>query len=237
MNNSMDRPWFASYEPNVPRSVEIPHVTLNHFLAESTRKYPYNTATNFVLSYLARGLYTVGGKMTYQKLNEMVDRFANALYQLGVRKGDRVALMLPNSPHYVIAFFAAMRIGAIVVNNNPTYTARELKHQLVDSGSETIVLLNLFYPRLQEIRAETPLKRVIVAYIYDTLGPLSRFLVHAKQSKQPDWVDVSKDSSVYLFQHLLERYGPNPPQSMCSPKTLRCSSIPAGRRVCPRRRC
>jgi hypothetical protein len=83
MNNNMDRPWFASYEPNVPRSVEIPNVTLNHFLAESTRKYPYNTATNFVLSYLARGLYTVGGKMTYQKLSETVDRFANALYSTG----------------------------------------------------------------------------------------------------------------------------------------------------------
>ncbi len=211
MDEAMDRPWFTSYEPRVPRSIEIPDVTLNYFLAESTRKYPYNTATNFVLSYLARRLLTVGGKMTYQKLNEMVDRFANALYQLGVRKGDRVALMLPNSPHYVIAFFAAMRIGAIIVNNNPTYTARELKHQLVDSGAETIILLNLFYPRLQEIRAETPLKRVIVAHVFDTLGPLSRFLVHAKQSKQPEWVDVSQDKSIYLFQHLLERYGPNPP--------------------------
>lgn len=60
--NNMDRPWFASYEPNVPRSVEIPNVTLNYFLAESTRKYPHNIATNFVLSYLARGLYTVGGR-------------------------------------------------------------------------------------------------------------------------------------------------------------------------------
>lgn len=207
----MDRPWFTSYEPRVPRSIDIPDVTLNYILAESARKYPYNTATSFVLSYLARGLLTVGGKMTYQKLNEMVDRFANALYQLGVRKGDRVALMLPNSPHYVIAFFAAMRLGAIVVNNNPTYTARELKHQLVDSGAETIVMLNLFYPRLQEVRAETPVKRVIVAHVFDTLGPLSRFLVHAKQSKQADWVDATQDKSVYLFQHLLERYGPNPP--------------------------
>lgn len=213
----MDRPWFTSYEPRVPRSIEIPDVTLNYIFAESARKYPYNTATNFVLSYLARGLLTVGGKMTYQKLNEMVDRFANALYQLGVRKGDRVALMLPNSPHYVIAFFAAMRLGAIVVNNNPTYTARELKHQLVDSGAETIVMLNLFYPRLQEVRAETPVKRVIVAHVFDTLGPLSRFLVHAKQSKQADWVDVTQDKSVYLFQHLLERYGPNPPAVEVAP--------------------
>src|SRR5919201_270452 len=122
----MDRPWFKNYEPNVPQTIDYPAVTLEYFLDESARKYPYNTATHFVLSYLAGGRFTVGGKLTYRKLNELADRFATALYQLGVRKGDRVALMLPNSPHFVVAFFGAMKLGAIVVNNNPTYTSREL---------------------------------------------------------------------------------------------------------------
>ena len=139
----MDQPWFKSYEPLVPHTLEYPDITLDAFLAESARKYPYNTASNFVLSYLAGGRFTVGGKLTYRKLSELADRFATALYQLGVRKGDRVALMLPNSPHFVIAFFGAMKLGAIVVNNNPTYTARELSPQLQDSGAETIILLNL----------------------------------------------------------------------------------------------
>src|SRR5919205_79745 len=98
----------------------------------------------------------------------MVDHPWFAHYEPRVRKGDRVALMLPNSPHFVIAFFGAMKIGAIVVNNNPTYTARELRHQLDDSGAETIVLLNLFWPRLREIQGETSVKRVIVAHAFDT---------------------------------------------------------------------
>jgi long-chain acyl-CoA synthetase len=208
----MDRPWLKNYEPRVPQTISYPDVTLDYFLAESARKYPYNTATNLILSYLAGGRFVVGGKLTYRKLNELVDRFATALYQLGVRKGDRVALMLPNSPHFVIAFFGAVKIGAIVVNNNPTYTARELKHQLADSGAETIVLLNLFWPRLREIQAETPLKRVIVAHIFDLLGFPSKLLVKAKQRREPDWVDVQKEHNIFFFQHLIEKYNPTPPQ-------------------------
>jgi long-chain acyl-CoA synthetase len=208
----MDRPWLENYEPRVPKTISYPNVTLDYFLTESTRKYPYNTATNLILSYLAGGRFVVGGKLTYRQLNELVDRFATALYQLGVRKGDRVALMLPNSPHFVIAFFAAVKIGAIVVNNNPTYTARELKHQLEDSGAETIVLLNLFWPRLREIQAETPIKRVIVAHIFDTLGFPSKLLVKAKQRREPDWVEVQKESNIFFFQHLIEKYNPTPPQ-------------------------
>jgi long-chain acyl-CoA synthetase len=208
----MDGPWFKSYEQRVPHTLEYPDVTLDYFLDESTRKYPYNTATNFVLSYLAGGRFTVGGKLTYRKLNELVDRFAHALYQLGVRKGDRVALMLPNSPHFVIAFFGAMKIGAVVVNNNPTYTARELKHQIEDSGAETIILLNLFWPRLNEIQQETPLKRVIVAHVFDTLGFPSRLLVKSKQRRAPDWVDVKPAPNLHFFQDLLDTYGPTPPK-------------------------
>jgi len=213
----MDRPWFNSYEPLVPKTLEYPSITLDTFLNESARKYPYNTATNFVLSYILGERYTVGGKQTYRKLNELVDRFANALYQLGVRKGDRVALMLPNSPQFVIAFFAAIKLGAIAVNNNPTYTPRELKHQLEDSGAETIVLLNLFWPRLHEIRAETPLKRVIVTQIFDTLGFPSNLLVKSKQRKDPAWVDAPSEPNVYFFKDLIDSYGPNVPKVEVSP--------------------
>src|SRR5689334_11056546 len=192
-----DRPWFKSYEPTVPHSIAYSGATLDTLLADSARKYPFNTATNFVLSYLAGGRFTVGGRLTYRKLNELADRFATALYQLGVRKGDRVALMLPNSPHFVIAFFGAMKIGAVIVNNNPTYTARELKHQLEDSGAETIVLLNLFWPRLREVQEDTPIKRVIVANIFDTLSFPSRLLVKSKQRRAPEWVDVQPEHNIF----------------------------------------
>lgn len=213
----MQQPWFSSYEARVPHTVDVPATTLDTFLTESARKYPYNTATNFVLSYLLGGRYTVGGQMTYRQLNEQVDRFANALYQLGVRKGDRVALMLPNSPQFVIAFFATAKLGAVVVNNNPTYTARELKHQLEDSGAETIVILNLFWPRLKEVQAETPVKRVIVTHIFDTLGFPSSLLVKAKQRKDPSWVDVPAGPNLFFYSDLVSKYGPNLPQVSISP--------------------
>ncbi len=213
----MERPWFKHYGERIPRSVQIPDVTLDYLLRESARKYPHNTATNFVLSYLLGGRFTVGAKLTYQQLNEHVDRFANALYQLGVRKGDRVALMLPNSPHFVIAFFAAMRIGAIIVNNNPTYTSRELRYQLQDSGAETIILLNIFYPRLREIQVDTSIKRVIVAHIHDTLPFPSNLLVKAKQKRDPAWVDVHPEHNIFFFQRLLEKYPPMPPKVDVSP--------------------
>ncbi|KPV52196.1 long-chain fatty acid--CoA ligase [Kouleothrix aurantiaca] len=213
----MQQPWFSSYEARVPHTVDVPAATLDTFLTESARKYPYNTATNFVLSYLLGGRYTVGGEMTYRQLNEQVDRFANALYQLGVRKGDRVALMLPNSPQFVIAFFATVKLGAVVVNNNPTYTARELKHQLEDSGAETIVILNLFWPRLKEVQAETPVKRVIVTHIFDTLGFPSSMLVKAKQRKDPAWVDVPAGPNLFFYKDLMAKYGPNLPQVSISP--------------------
>ena len=195
-----DRPWFKSYEPRVPHTIPYPDTTLDRFLADTARKYPLNTATNFVLSYLIGERFTVGGKLTYRKLDELANRFATALYQLGVRKGDRVALMLPNSPHFVIAFFGAMKLGAIIVNNNPTYTSRELKHQLEDSGAETIVLLNLFWPRLREVQEETPIKRVIVAHIFDTLGFPSSLLVKSKQRRSPEWVDVHPEQNIFFFQ-------------------------------------
>ncbi len=213
----MEKIWLSYYEPGVPKSLTYPEITLSDMLNNSAKTYADHTATNFVLRYLLGGRFTVGGKLTYRQLNEKVDRMATALYQLGVRKGDRVAVMLPNSPHYIITFFACMRLGAIVVNTNPTYTGRELQHQLHDSGAETIVLLNLFWPRLREVRAETPVKRVIVVHIFDTLVFPSNFLVKSAQKKTPEWVDVMPEQDIFFFQHLLEKYGPTPPKVNLTP--------------------
>ncbi len=213
----MEKPWLSNYEKGVPPSLTYPNHTLNDMLQTAARTYGDKTATNFVLKYMLGGRFTVGGKLTYKQLNELVDRLATALYQLGVRKGDRVAVMLPNSPHYIISFFAAMRIGAIVVNVNPTYTSRELQHQLSDAGAETIIMLNLFWPKLREVRPETPVKRVIVAHIFDTLGFPSNFLVKSSQRRTPEWVDVHPEQDTFFFAHLLEKYGPTPPKVNIDP--------------------
>jgi long-chain acyl-CoA synthetase len=182
------------------------HLNLFELLVASAKSFPKNPAARLILSYLAGGRVTIGGELNYTQLLNHVEHFANALYQLGVRKGDRIALMLPNTLHYVISFFAAMRIGAIIVNNNPTYTARELKHQLVDSGAETIIILNLFYPRLREIQVDTSVKRVIVAHMYDLLSFPSKQLVKAKQQRDASWVTVQPEHDIFFFQRLIEKY-------------------------------
>ncbi len=206
------KPWLKFYEKTVPQTLEYPEVPLDTLLTQSAQYYADHIATNFVLKYILKGRFTVGGKLTYREFDELVNRFATALYQIGVRKGDRIGLMLPNSPHFLITFFAAMRLGAIIVNINPTYTSRELKHQLDDSGAETIVLLNLFWPRLREIQSSTTIKRTIVAHIFDTLPFPSNLLVKLSQRKEKDWVTVKPEHDIFFFGHLLEKYSPTPPQ-------------------------
>jgi len=209
----MEHPWLRHYDPDTPHTLSYPDVTLDRFLDDAARDCPTRPAITFVLKYLLGGRVLIGSRLTYRRLRIQADRFAAALHQLGVRKGDRLALMLPNSPQFVIAFFAALRIGAIVVNTNPTYTAPEIQHQVADSGAETIVLLNLFLPRLRKVQAELPkLKRVIVAMIDDTLPfPASALVRHAGR-RDPNWVEVIPDESTYRFANLLTRSSAVPPE-------------------------
>ncbi|MBX0328372.1 long-chain fatty acid--CoA ligase [Oscillochloris sp. ZM17-4] len=206
----MEKPWLSAYESGVPATLSYPEQTLGDLLGDTASRYPDKIATNFILSYILGGRFTVGGALSYRQLNDLVDRVAAALADLGVGQGKRIGLMLPNSPHYIISFFAAMRLGAVVVNINPTYTSRELQHQLVDSGAETIILLNLFWPRLREVRAETPVTRVIVAHVFDTLGFPSRLLVQRNQRRAPEWVDVPAAPDTFFFRDLL-RHAQSPP--------------------------
>jgi long-chain acyl-CoA synthetase len=212
----MEKPWLSAYEKGVSPTLSYPEQTLGDLLGDTARRYPDKIATNFILKYMLGGHFAVGGKLTYKQLSDLVDRMATALYQLGVRKGERVGIMLPNSPHYIISFFAAMRLGAVVVNINPTYTSRELQHQLADAGAETLVLLNLFWPRLREVRPETPVKRVVVAHVFDTLGFPSSLLVKSAQRRAPEWVDVPPEQDIFFFSELL-RYPPSPPRVSLDP--------------------
>jgi long-chain acyl-CoA synthetase len=196
--------WFNHYEPHVPHTLSYPDMPLQQFLEDAARRYPDRPATKLVLRYLLGGRVTIGGALTYRELNAHADRFAAALQRMGVKPGDRVAVMLPNSPQFVIAFYGALKAGAIVVNVNPTYTAHELQQQLTDSGAETIILLNLFYKRLAEARPHTPLKNVIVTHIFDLLGFPSKQLVKRAQQKEAEWVDVTPGNGVQLFETVLQ---------------------------------
>jgi long-chain acyl-CoA synthetase len=213
------KPWLAHYENSVSASLHYPDITLHEMFAQTVKQQSEHIATRLVLRYLLGGRLTAGGVLNYRQLNDLVERFAAALAGLGVKKGDRVAIMLPNSPHFIIAFFAAARIGAIVVNTNPTYTARELKAQLDDSGAETIVLLNLFHGRMKEIAGQTKVRNTIVAFVDDTLAFPFKQLVRSSQKKESDWQDVQAGDGVHLFGELL-KHAPNAPAVPISPNDV-----------------
>src|SRR4029079_1848237 len=125
------RPWTTHYDAGVPATLRYPDATMHAFLDDAAESYPNATATIFF-----------NAKRTYKRISDDAWRFANGLRSLGVKKGDRVALMLPNTPQFVIAFFGTLRAGATVVPCNPLYTVPELRHQLQDCGAEAIVVLS-----------------------------------------------------------------------------------------------
>jgi long-chain acyl-CoA synthetase len=201
---TMEKPWLAHYEEGVPADVEIPDYPVIQNLIDAAERYPNNTALVFGNVVEPLGNALMDAQMTYQELLDLTYRFAGALQQLGVKKGDRVALHLPNCPQFVIAYYATLMVGGVVVPCNPSYVAREMKHQLKDSGAETIVTLSLMYPIIKQIRAETALKQVVVTNIKEYFPGLLKFLFTvAKEKKEGHYQDISGDADTVWFQDLL----------------------------------
>ena len=208
----MSAPWTRFYEEGVPPSIAYPAWTLPDLLDHSSDEFPDQTALTFFVDPKLPP-----SRMTYRALRDATLRFATALYQLGVRKGDRVAIMLPNCPEFPIVFFGLLRLGAIAVNTNPLYVSRELKSQLDDSGAETIVLLDQLFPRLREIRHQTRIKRVIVTDVAGSIRFPFRQLVHLIQRKHGEYVDVKPESGIFHLNRLLAKHPPSPPQIEVQP--------------------
>jgi long-chain acyl-CoA synthetase len=200
----MEKLWLASYEEGVSAEVEIPDHPVTQNLIESATTYPNNTALIFgnVVDKLGDAL--MDATMNYRTLLNLTRRFALVLQRLGVNKGDRVALYLPNCPQFVIAYYATLMVGGIVVPCNPTYVAREIKHQLSDSGAKVIVTLSLMYPNVKQVRADTPLQHVVVTNIKEYFPGLLKFLFTvAVEKKEGHYQDISGDVNTYWFQDLL----------------------------------
>jgi long-chain acyl-CoA synthetase len=177
------RPWLAHYEPEVPHHVEHRPRCLGDLLPDAARRFPERTAVVFSVHASSR-LYTTS--MRYAELAAKVDGFAASLQRLGVRPGDRVAILLPNCPQFVIAHLAAQRVGAISVPFNPLYSAREVEHQLADCGASVAVTLSQFLPLLEPARLTTALKHVVVSRIKEYFPPLLWLLYTlTKQRRQP----------------------------------------------------
>lgn len=144
------RPWVASYAPDVPRSFDVPDGTLSDLLDTSVRTYRRAPALEFF-----------GAATTYGGLGDAVARAAEGLRSLGVAAGDRVALVLPNCPQHIIAFYAVLRLGAIVVEHNPLYTDRELRHQFEDHGATVAIVWDRVVPRVQRLPADIPVAAIV----------------------------------------------------------------------------
>ncbi len=172
----MEKPWLKFYEPSVRPTLEYPPVPMHQFLEDAAAKHPDWTATVFGNIVHQLGGALMDAKLSYKQLNEQVNRLANALTAMGVKKGDRVALYLPNCPQYIIGYYAILKIGAIVAPNNPLYVPRELEFQLNDAGAETIVCLSRFYPNVQKVRATTKLRNVIVTNVKEYFPPVLKTL-------------------------------------------------------------
>ncbi len=193
MDSPESRPWVRFYQPGVPDTVEIPSHTLPESLTIAARQYPRQPAAFFF-----------GRSMTYAALDDAATRFAAGLQSLGVNKGDRVLLFMPNCPQFLIAFYGTLRAGAIVVPTNPQYVPRELSYQASDSGAETIVALTMAWPVVREARGKTPVKRVILSNIKEYFPPALRVLFTLfRERKEGHAPDLAGEQGVHSLRSVL----------------------------------
>jgi long-chain acyl-CoA synthetase len=190
---TLTRPWLRFYDPGVPHTQSYPQITIPTLLEEATAQFGDRPATVFF-----------GGEMTYRQLHSLVHRFASGLTRLGIRPGDRVSLHLPNSPQFLIAYYGALTAGAIVVPFNPLYAEREIEGQLVDSGVEVAVTLDLLYPRLASVRPKTSVREVVVTPINAYFPPLLRWLYPLKAYREGRVVRIPRTPGVHTFSSLLD---------------------------------
>ncbi len=152
------RPWLEHYLTDVPPNIAYEETCLPEFLERMAQRYPAKMALNFQ-----------GYEVSFAQLNDMVNRFAVCLQEFGIQKGDAVAILLPNMIPCVTAYYAAMRIGAITVMNNPLYSDRELNHQFTDSGAKVLVTLDLLANRMIDLRPKTKIRQIVYTSIGDYL--------------------------------------------------------------------
>ncbi|HNS52826.1 MAG TPA: AMP-binding protein [Anaerolineae bacterium] len=169
-----ERPWFKSYDPGVPFTLQpYPERTLVDVVGDTVSERPDHIA-----------MYFKGNRMTYAELERLANAFAAALLELGVQKGERVALVMPNCPQTVIGQIGAWKAGAIVAPMNPLYTERELEYSLVEIGAETVVVLSAFYAKIKAVQPRTKVKRVIVTNIKEHLSSVMRVLFTLAMEKK-----------------------------------------------------
>jgi long-chain acyl-CoA synthetase len=206
-NVYLERPWARNYEAGVPARLDYPDKTLHEYLTENARLFPDRPAIIFYNQV-----------MTFRQLDRVAARFAAVLGELGMKKGDRLALLLPNTPQFVLAYYGALRAGVIVVPANPLYVEREIEHELRDSGAKAILTLSKFFPVVQAVRERTDLEHVIVTNIKEYFPKqLQVLFTLAKERKDGHRVTLPEDGKTYWLQQLLREAKPPAPRVQVSP--------------------
>jgi long-chain acyl-CoA synthetase len=191
-----NKPWFRSWPKDVPKNLEYPKVPLHAILEKTAKEHPEKAA----IAYFER-------EITYAELDSLSNQFAGALAALGVKKGARVAIFLPNIPQFLIAYFGILKVGAVLTAISPLHKEREVEYQLTDSEAETIIALDSLYPIVEKVWRKTKLKNGVVTsleeYASETAVSPSR---------------VGQKSNVYSFQELLKEKAAKPPKVSVNPK-------------------
>ena len=194
-----DRPWLAHYDKGVANTIEYPKVPLFYFLEEAARKYSDRACTIFK-----------GAVISYREMNELTNHMAAALVEMGVKKGDRVGIFMPNLPQFVIAYFGILKAGGVVVAVNPTYPPDEVLTPVNDANIEIMFTLSRFYDRLKKVREKSKLKRIIVSNIKEALPPIMRVLFTlAREKKEGDRVKELAPGDVWM-KDLLAKHANSP---------------------------
>jgi long-chain acyl-CoA synthetase len=201
MSIYLDKPWIKSYQKGVPEHVKYEEICMPDFLERTAAQFPKNDALIFM-----------GYKLNYAQFKDMVDRFATCLADFGVKKGDAVAILLPNVIPCVVAYYAILKIGAITVMNNPLYSDRELEHQFNDSGSKVLITLDLLGNRMIDLRPKTKVKQIVITSIGDYLPFPKSLLFPLVAKKKKLAADVKAAPDVYKWKDCIAKYQPNPPK-------------------------
>jgi len=205
-----ERPWLKHYPSGVDPDVIFPSKTIGEVFNETAERWKDRAAIIFY-----------GKKISFKELRNMVDRFATGLAALGIRKGDRVALLLLNSPEYIVSFYAATKIGAVVTPISPVYVSSEIKHQLEDSGAESIICQDILYEGFE--KSGVPLKRVILTNIADSLPKFTKLMgksilrgVYQKMAAPSP--EILQKKGVCHLHELIKQSAPNPPEVEMDPE-------------------
>ena len=191
-----DRPWLNCYDEGVPHHIDYPEVPLYYFLEDAARKHPNTPCTIFK-----------GAKISYREMDEITNRLAAGLAELGVKKGDRVGIFMPNTPQFVMAYFAVLKLGGIVVATNPLYSAREIEHQVNDAGIEIMLVMSNFYNLIKGVQPKTKLRTLVVTNIKETLPPVLGFLFGLTKEKKGGFRVQLAEGDIWM-QDLLNRHKP-----------------------------